>query len=550
MNRAAALLLLTALTPTVAASAQAVGSAWAGDVRVLAAGLPSMHPGAFARLDRVRWDSAVAATERRIPSLPRNAATVALMELVALVRDGHSVINPFFNPAIDAHYFPLELHAFDDGLFVRAAAPEYRDLVGWRVTRLGRVGVDSAWKAFARIVPHENDWWLRAIAPSWMSIAETLDGLGLLADPLVLPLEVERNGVTRTMAVRMAGKVPRRNHGPGSPVDQSTWVTMRADGPAPFWLRRPGVPYWATFDSASATLYVAYRAVMTLDNPTNNEFWAQVFAMADSLPLRRMVIDIRENAGGNSFYNRQVVRGIVARPALDRGDRLFVITGKQTFSAAMNLARDLEQWTSATFVGEPTGNARRFYGDHEELALPASGLVATVSTLFWPSYDPRDNRDFLAPAIFTPLTSDAYRQNVDPAMTAILGHAITAPLADRLHASAATGDLAGARRILAAAAADPRNRFRSPEADANAAGYRLLRERATDRAVALFRLNTEVYAESANAWDSLGEALASAGHRDDAVTAYRRALAISPRFVPSLQGLERLGVATDHARVR
>ena len=51
------------------------------------------------------------------------------------------------------------------------------------------------------------------------------------------------------------------------------------------------------------------------DDPlTNAEFWRQTFAMVDSLAVERLVIDIRDNGGGNNFFNRPVSRGIVARP--------------------------------------------------------------------------------------------------------------------------------------------------------------------------------------------------------------------------------------------
>jgi hypothetical protein len=156
-------------------------------------------------------------------------------------------------------------------------------------------------------------------------------------------------------------------------IDRSAWTTMRAPGEAPLWLRHRDRPYWVEYLPRERTLFVSYRAVVNADNPGNQEFWRGVFALADSVPVDRLVLDIRENTGGESFYNRQVVRGIVARPALDRPGHLFVVTGARTFSAAMNLARDLERWTSATFVGEPTGNARYFFGDHDPVELPASG---------------------------------------------------------------------------------------------------------------------------------------------------------------------------------
>ena len=287
-------------------------------------------------------------------------------------------------------------------------------------------------------------------------------------------------------------------------------------------------------------LYVAYRGVVDAE-PGNVAFWRGVFAMVDSLPVERMVIDIRENTGGDSFFNRQVVRGILARPELDDPDRLFVILGRRTFSAAMNLALDLESWTEATFVGEPTGNAAMFFGDHDQIVLPASGLTVNISTLPWHPDDPRDHRPFLEPDIYTPITAADYRAGIDPAMRAILTRAAGPSLADRIEAAIGGGDSAAAARLVEEAGHDVANRFRSPEATVNALGYRLLRGGRVAEATQVFRINAAAFPTSANVWDSLGEALAAAGRREEAIAAYRQALAIDPEFASSLHALERLG---------
>lgn len=55
------------------------------------------------------------------------------------------------------------------------------------------------------------------------------------------------------------------------------------------------------------------------------------------------------------------------------------------------------------------------------------------------------------------------------------------------------------------------------------------------------RLNTTRFPESANVWDSLGEALERAGRRAEAIASYRNALERDPAFPSSVRALERLG---------
>jgi tetratricopeptide (TPR) repeat protein len=320
----------------------------------------------------------------------------------------------------------------------------------------------------------------------------------------------------------------------------SGWVEMHDPAKAALWQRHSDRPYWSEFVPSDSTLFVSYRAVMSLDDLPNTTFWRNVFAMADSLPVKRLVLDIRENSGGNSFFNKQVIRGIIARPHLDRRDALFVITSGRTFSAAMNLAEDLEQWTNATFVGEPTGNAMVFFGDHTQIVLPVSGITVNVSTLPWYPADPKDSRPFIAPRLYAPLTSAAYRANVDPAMQAILKYS-GATTSSSVEAAILRGDTASALQIVTDASRDPANRFRSPEADINTLGYRLLQ---SDHAAALavFRINTRAFPNSPNAWDSYGEALLTDGKKDAAIAAYRKAVELRPGFPSSTEALQRLGI--------
>ena len=519
--------------------------AWRQDLRRIAADLPQRHPDLFHRLSRAAWDSAVGAIDSRLPTLTRSEAVVAFMELVALPHDGHTSIHPLFDHGLNLHYYPLDLYRFDDGLFVRAAGPTYARLAGARVRRIGKVGAEEALAAVARTISAENEWWQRAWAPQRLMIVEILEGLGLVGDPESLPLVVERDGREETVIVRPAGRIEPRGHDPRGAIDMTGWTDMRKSAAIPLWQRGHGVPYRVEYLEAEKLLYVGYRGVVDMGHgESNTAFWRRVFTLADSVPVERFVLDIRENIGGNNFFNRQVVRGLVARPALDRKDRLFVVTGRQTFSAAMNLALDLERWTNATFVGEPTGNATFFFGDHQQLVLPNTGITVSVSSLPWHPYDPRDRRDFLAPAIYAPLASASYRDGRDPALEAILVFGTRPSLSAAMETAALRGDTLAAERLLSEAKKDEANRFRSLEGEVNRLGYALLQQQQVEPAIAVLRLNTRAYPASANAWDSLGEAMLAAGRREAAIAAYQRALAVDPEFGSSLAALERLGGAT------
>lgn len=66
------------------------------------------------------------------------------------------------------------------------------------------------------------------------------------------------------------------------------------------------------------------------------------------------------------------------------------------------------------------------------------------------------------------------------------------------------------------------------EAELNQYGYQLINEKRMEEAIKMLTLNTERHPESANAWDSLGEAYALKGDKDNAVKNFKKSLSLNP----------------------
>ena len=87
-----------------------------------------------------------------------------------------------------------------------------------------------------------------------------------------------------------------------------------------------------------------------------------LFAEIDRLQPPRVVLDMRDNGGGDfTVFRESVLAAIRERPRLNRPDRLYVIIGREMFSAAMSNAADLRLQTNATLVGEPIGERPNSY---------------------------------------------------------------------------------------------------------------------------------------------------------------------------------------------
>lgn len=79
----------------------------------------------------------------------------------------------------------------------------------------------------------------------------------------------------------------------------------------------------------------------------------------------------------------------------------------------------------------------------------------------------------------------------------------------------------------------------------NAIGYDLFFNDEIDEAVEIFKLNTELYPNIANCWDSYGEGLLALGKKEESLKAYKKALSIRPDMPTAKKMVKELETKTN-----
>jgi hypothetical protein len=234
--------------------------------------------------------------------------------------------------------------------------------------------------------------------------------------------------------------------------------------------------------------------VADFDGQALGEFGEKIRLRAEAANPRAIVFDLRLNRGGNGYLRDRLVRELVK--AEDHDTRLFVLTGRGTFSASQFILEDLDRLTEAVFVGEPASSKPNSYGDSYKSALPNSGLLVRSSIYYWQAG--QADRPWTPVQIAAPLTFAAYAAGRDPALEAALSWVPGPALDEQLVAAAKAGGTRRMMETLAAYDLAGTHRYADTEHLLGKAGQSLGWAKLYDEAAALLEEGVRRYPRSAN----------------------------------------------------
>ena len=440
----AALLLLCAAAPPATAQFSWPSEAervkgWRADLdSSLTAFLPvdrSFSSDARAKFIRDIYD-----LRRAVPRLTDEQITVKLATAVAGAHNAHTRLYLLRNRTSLRRY-PIRVWWFGKDLCVVRTHTELADLLGARILKIAVVPVAEAAARVGPLYP-ANDSWARYMSTYLLTSPEILKGVGILAATDTLDLTIQtRDHHTRT--VRIAPMPFERSDqpteawwdlAPTHPGRQGPWISCLHGDSArlPLYIRHPTANYWMQRVDGGRLLYVNYnRAQDQADGEGVLAFGDRVIQEIRRTPPKKLIVDLRFNTGGNLQLADSLFRSIAALPLSQEPNRLFVITGRATFSAGITAVATLRQFTKAVIVGEPVGDGLDMWSEGGNLLLPNTHLTLHYANGFH-SYTPIEHPEFkpynypdlsvteVGPDIKVETTLEQYLAGKDPAMDAIL----------------------------------------------------------------------------------------------------------------------------------
>ena len=425
------ILLLSVLLSSKAQDQRA--EAWRSDLDYLVQRIEIMHPDPYAFFQKEEFYRMKENLNSKIPNLSDVDIVLSISELLTNLQDGHTrwafeySDPPWLQQTF--HVLPIIQYAFNDGIYIMAGLEQYQSLVGSKVLQIGEMPVGEVTKKLAGMWSHDNKPGEKKFFYYTMSMVEMLKKAGAVEDvnKIGMVLANEQGEKTRV-------QLPAVDFFSMAQFFASSWypqtgngliaMNHEADNSLPLWLRNPGKQFWFEYIQEEKTMFLQINS-LNFPHGNGNErspfgkLCDQFFESFDQSGAEKMVIDIRSNTGGN-HVELPLLEGIMARPDINREDRLFLITGRVTFSAAVHLTTILNRYTNITLVGEPPSGRPNHYGANRAFRLPNhSEIEIHCSIDYYQDSQPFDFNIIHAPDIYAEMTAADYRNNLDPAILAV-----------------------------------------------------------------------------------------------------------------------------------
>jgi hypothetical protein len=346
---------------------------WLEDLEVLSVELPKRHKNLFFNLSKEDFYNQVNYLKENVEYFDDYEMFAEIAKVVASVGDAHTAVKlPVRNLC------PMELYWFSEGIYVISTLPEYKEILHCRISHINSIEISEVIDSVSKVISHENQAFLKAHLPIYLTAMEVLYGLEVVDDIKSLDITfVDINGNNNTVKIKPLpmGEVMEM-------LKSHSENTINGNN-LPFYRRNIEKHFWSQYIESFKTVYFKYNSCKDMDDDKVSVFSRKIMSFIDENDVNKVVIDIRNNCGGNSTLLDPFIENLSLCRKINKKGSLYVIVGRDTFSSALLNAYTFKEKTKAIFLGEPTGGKPNCYGEIERFTLKNSRILITYSTKYY-----------------------------------------------------------------------------------------------------------------------------------------------------------------------
>ncbi|HLO60449.1 MAG TPA: hypothetical protein VK179_16980 [Bacteroidales bacterium] len=419
MLKSSAIFFLLFVTHLVFAQRELSDKQWTEDLDYIIHRIDSVHPGLCKNDYRnVIYEKSTKLKEK-IPLLSDNEILIEIFKIIAVINDGHTRLH---GKNLTKKWYPLRIEKFDDGYFITVTSIELSEYIGAEVITMNSQPIGLVFEKITGISPGDNINGKEYFVPMFMTMTSVLSGLHITgSENDTLMIALKKDNIVQKLSVLPVEFESGQDlswfwKDYGVPAANYSNI-LQSDSLLPDYLKNYNKPYW--FKLNGKTIYFAFNSCENDEREEFHAFNTRLWKTIDSADADCLVIDLRNNFGGTNSILNPLLHEIIKHDKINQAGHLFLVTGKKTFSAAVDFTAWIEFHCNPIIVGEAAGAGPNHFADPDFSILPNSNNFLLVSKYFWQDSWPWDNRIYIEPSIKIGLSSVDYFSFSDPVVTRI-----------------------------------------------------------------------------------------------------------------------------------
>lgn len=366
---------------------------WIIDIEFLKYELPNKHKNLFFHKTKEEFNEEIDNLLVNIPHYTDEEIKGELLKIITSINDSHTRVR--FD---DSKLYPLIFFEFEDGIYLTDGSLEYKEYWGNKLIAVNGYELEEAREMITPYIAKDN----QAIFKNQFSKA--LRGFDLLMFSGI----TDNEEITYTFT---EGEITVK---PSSYEEiNKTQYISESDLINDFPISKQNAydEYWFEYLEDENVVYVKYNSCRNMDGNPFKEFTKDVFEVVDKNNPDKLIVDLRDNGGGNSLVFNSFIKAIKERDDINKEGKIYAIIGRKTFSSAILNAMDLRNDTNAILVGEATGGQPNHFGEVKEIHLSNININVSYSSKYFRTTD--EDVDSIYPDKEVPLKSSSFFEGND-----------------------------------------------------------------------------------------------------------------------------------------
>lgn len=302
---------------------------------------------------------------------------------------------------------PFLLYMSENKLYVIDTLPQYSDYIFSEIVDINNHPVDLISEDLKQIVSVDNEAGYRVVIPSNIIRYSMLHGLGIInSEDTEIPITFKVGGKKKTINTSFVYQ------------GDSSLQLIRPNAEKYLYLKYGKGNYEYVYLPNDYVVYVAYNSCEEDPEYSMEEFSHRVARTIQENTVSKVIIDLRNNRGGNSEVISPLLTSLSYIPEIK--NRIIVLIGRHTASSAMINAIQFRSDFNATLVGEPANGDPNKPGDLFSYKLQESGTTVSYSTKTFRMQD--SNETSLVPNIIIETSIQDLKEGKDPVLDEALNY--------------------------------------------------------------------------------------------------------------------------------